>query len=84
MLKVASSTPPTTARSTGVCAWPSIENVTVPVGVPVPEPGATIAVNVTFWPIFAGFDEDERLVVVAVAAAIDGVSTTSSPLLPPV
>ena len=30
----ASSLSPTTARVTGVCAWPSMVKVTVPVGVP--------------------------------------------------
>ena len=66
----------------GVCAWPSIENVTVPVGVPERELGETIAVKVIAWPGFAGLSEDKRLVVVAAAVAvagIDGVSTTSSP-----
>ena len=33
-------------------------NVTVPVGVPVPEAGCTVAVNVTAWPKADGFSEE--------------------------
>ena len=34
VVNCASSAPPTTASGTGVCAWPSMVKVTVPVGVP--------------------------------------------------
>jgi hypothetical protein len=42
--------------------------VTVPVGVPVPPVGVTVAVKVTGWPILLGFTEDASVVVVAVVA----------------
>jgi len=45
---------------------PASENVTVPVGVPVPEAGLTVAVNVTGCPGADGFADDERAVVVMV------------------
>ena len=61
----ASSTPPTTESDTGVCAWPSIVNVTVPVGVPGYDGAVTTAVNVTGWPTVAGFSDDETVVVEA-------------------
>jgi hypothetical protein len=57
----------------GVCAWPSIVNVTVPVGVPVPALGVTVAVNVTRWlklePSGAG-ELSVDVVGVVVAAAL--------------
>ena len=46
---------------------PPSENVTVPVGVPVPEAGLSLAVNLT-CPAADGPADDERAVVVAVAA----------------
>ena len=39
-------------------------NVTVPVGVPVPELGATVAVNITDCPTVDGFAEEIRVVMV--------------------
>ena len=41
------ATPPISCSDTGCCATVSIVNVTMPVGMPVPVVGATIAVNVT-------------------------------------
>ena len=46
------------------------ENVTVPVGVPVPETGRTVAVNVTGCPAADGFADDERAVVVVMAVCV--------------
>ncbi len=65
VLSVASSTPLTTASATGGAARPSIVNVTVPVGVPAPEPAATVAVKVTAWPAVAGSADEVSFVVVA-------------------
>src|SRR5262249_27748249 len=45
------------------------KNVTVPVGVPVPEGPRTVAVNVTACPTLAGFADATRAVVVALWAA---------------
>ena len=56
--------------------------VTVPVGVSVPELGATVAVNVTAWPKLEPAGADELSVVVVVVIAADWVRTTSSPLPP--
>jgi len=39
-------------------------NVTVPVGVPVPETGATVAVTVADWPVTDGFGLEAIVVVV--------------------
>ena len=68
----ASSTPPTTESATGVCAWPSMVNVTVPVGVPWNPAAVTTAVKVTGWPTFEGFDVHDTAVIVA---GRDGVPT---------
>jgi hypothetical protein len=43
--------------------------VTVPVGVPEPPAGATVAVKVTGWPILLGLTEDASVVVVAAMPA---------------
>ena len=48
------SLPPTSAIVTGVCAWPSMVKVTVPVGVPEYDDAATVAVKVTCWPTVDG------------------------------
>src|SRR5215831_13215522 len=58
---------------------PPSENVTVPVGVPVPEAGLTVAVNVTGCPGTDGFADDERAVVV-VAAGLHTPMATLEPL----
>ena len=52
-----------------ICEPPS-ENVTVPVVVPVPEAGLTVAVNVTGCPATDGFADDERAVVVVVVVVV--------------
>ena len=52
-----------------ICEPPS-ENVAVPVGVPVPEAGLTVAVNVTGCPATDGFADDERAVVVVVVVVV--------------
>jgi hypothetical protein len=57
--------PPLLSVAVPICEPPS-ENVTVPVGVPVPEAGLTVAVNVTGCPGADGFADDERDVVVMV------------------
>ena len=59
---------------TGVCAWPSMVNVTVPVGVPWYDGAVTTAVKVTGWPTVDGFADDETAVCVAGNACdADGV-----------
>jgi hypothetical protein len=40
-------------------------NVTFPLGVPFPDVGATVAVNVTESPMFDGFFDETSVVVVA-------------------
>ena len=45
-------------------------NVTDPVGVPLPETRATVAVNVTFWPNVDGLTELATAVVVAIEAGL--------------
>jgi hypothetical protein len=45
---------------------PPSRNVTVPVGVPAPEDGLTVAVNVTCCPRTEGFSEDVSEVVVLI------------------
>jgi hypothetical protein len=62
--KTATSRLPTTWSETGACAVPSIEKVTVPVGVPLPAVGATTAVNVTGWPTVLGLSDELSVVVV--------------------
>lgn len=41
-------------------------NITVPVGVLVPDDGVTLAVNVTDWPSIEGFVDDPTAVVVLI------------------
>jgi hypothetical protein len=48
-----------------IVAAPSL-NVTMPVGVPEPTDGVTVAVNVTIWPQIEGFSDDPSAVLVAV------------------
>ena len=52
-------------------------NVTIPVGVPVPEVGATVAVKVTDWPNTDGSAEELRVVAVGVKGAVLTVSDTA-------
>jgi len=54
--------------------WPS-RNVIEPVGTPVPDCGATVAVNVIAWPEVAYVDEADTVVVVAVGEDSCGVKT---------
>jgi hypothetical protein len=44
--------------------------VTVPVGVPLPETGLTVAVNVTVWPKTDGFNDEVTVVVLPEAISI--------------
>ena len=67
---VASAFPFNTAKSTGDCGFPSMMNVTVPIGVPEPEAGVTIAVNVTACPTVAGLGVTSSCVFVATRAAL--------------
>ncbi len=62
------------------CAWPSMVNVTLPVGVPVPEVGATVAVNVTWSPKVDGFS-DETTVVMVETKGLTVWSGESAPVL---
>ena len=68
MVTIATSTPSTIVSATGACAWPSIVNVTVPPGVPVPAL-ATTAVKVTAWPTVEGLAEAVSRVRVASSGA---------------
>ena len=56
------------------CVAPSL-NATVPVGMPDPDLGATVAVNVIAWPELACMDEADRVVVVAAGEEVCGVKT---------
>ena len=56
--------------------------VTEPVGVPVPDAGLTVAVNVTAWPKTDELSEEVRLVVVAVAALTVSVAAVVVALRP--
>src|SRR5580658_710295 len=56
------------------CVAPSL-NVTVPVGTPDPDFGATAAVNVIACPEVACVDDAERDVVVATGDDVSGVKT---------
>ena len=47
-------------------------NVTVPVGMPDPADGVTVAVNVTVWPQIEGFSEEVSVVEVAAFAESGG------------
>jgi hypothetical protein len=64
---------------------PSVElpsmNVTVPLGVPVPLFGVTVAVNVTDWPRAEGFNEDSSAALVAIFGACCSaeISLTNTP-----
>ena len=57
-----------------ICAAPSLK-VTVPVGLPDPDFGATVAVNVTVCPVVGVVLDAESDVVVAVGVADAGVKT---------
>lgn len=59
------ATPPPLSVPVPSVVAPSL-NVTVPVGVDVPDPGVTVAVNVTLWPKTAGFFEETSAVVVEI------------------
>ncbi len=60
---------------------PSIK-VTVPVGVPEPEEGATVAVKVTLWPTIAGLGEAVSAVVVVAGAVTTGTELLISNTFP--
>src|SRR6185312_5983743 len=62
--KVAWSWPPTIRSGTGRWATPSIVKVTLPVGVPDPLVGATVAVNVTIAPTAEGLADETTVVAV--------------------
>ena len=55
---------PLASRATGACGTLSIENVTVPVGVPLPLVGVTVAVKVTDCPKTDGLEALVKVVVV--------------------
>ena len=57
-----------------ICVAPSL-NVTDPVGVPDPDSGATVAVNVTACPRVICADDAPRDVFVAAGAELAGVKT---------
>jgi hypothetical protein len=60
-----SALPPTSASGKGECAWPSMVNETLPVGMPW-NPGAlTTAVKVTCWPSVDGLADEVTVVMVA-------------------
>ena len=71
-LKVA--TPEVFNVAVASCVAPS-KNVTLPVGVPLPEVGVTVAVNVTLWPEVTCVAETVRVVAVAARVVLAGVNT---------
>jgi hypothetical protein len=75
-------------------AWPELsmpdpmltlpsKNTTEPVGVPVPDVGATVAVNVTACPKLEGLSELITVVVVAVPLVVVTISLRAGEVLPP-
>ena len=81
MVNWAWSLPPTSATVTGVCAWPSMVKVTVPVGVPEYVGADTVAVKVTCWPTVDGSTDDVTVVVDAWRTGPLTVCVGSEPLL---
>ena len=65
---------------TGVCAWPSMVNVTVPVGV-AGTSAETTAVKVTSWPTVDGSMDDVSVVVVGAKTGVFTVCVGSDPPL---
>ena len=59
-----------------ICVPPSLK-VTVPVGVPVPDAGVTVTVNVTLWPKVMLADDEVSDVVVA-AGEVDAAVNTKT------
>ena len=57
-----------------ICARPS-RNVAVPVGAPVPDLGAIVAVKVTLWPVVSCVLDAVTVVIVAAGVAAAGVKT---------
>ena len=76
------SLPPTSATVTGVCAWPSMVKVTVPVGVPEYVGAVTVAVKVTCSPTDDGLTDDARVGVDVLRTGALTVCVGSEPLLP--
>ena len=66
MLKVAA---PLLSGTVPSVAFPSL-NATVPVGVPLPEVGKTVAVKVTDWPNVDGLSDDATAVEVAAGLTV--------------
>jgi hypothetical protein len=62
-------------------ALPSIENCTVPVGVPAPD--ATLAVKLTAWPYVEGFRLEPTVVVVLAVAGFTTWPPLNVPVLEP-
>ena len=61
-------------------ATPLTVNVTMPVGVPLPVGGMTVAVNVTVWPGARGLAEELSVVVVAArSGSISPITIVDSP-----
>ncbi len=74
VVRTASSTPLTTLSGTVVVvALPSMSKTTLPVGVPVPDWGATTAVNVTDWPTVEGLTVEVSVAAVGERALVVGV-----------
>jgi hypothetical protein len=65
------------SATTPNCVWPS-RYVIEPVGTPVPDCGATPAVNVTFWPAVNCVAEARTEVVVAILAGAEIVTDTAA------
>lgn len=57
-------------------------NVTVPVGVPPPDEGVTVALKVTDWPKVDGFSDEVRAVFVPVWVVEIAISKTVPPMVP--
>ena len=73
-LEVVSVAEPEIRFAAPICVAPS-KKVAVPVGVPEPDLGATVAVKVTLWPVSSCVLEADSVVVVAARVADAGVKT---------
>ena len=81
VLKLASFTPLSSTSAEGGSAWPSMVNVTVPVGVPDPLIGATAAVNVMLRPTIDGLLDEVTSVDVGWSDAALTTCVTGAELL---
>ena len=71
------------ARATVFSAVAPSVNVTLPVGVPLPDAGATVSVSVTLVPAVIFVGDALSVLMVAVNAACVTVIVTAADVLPP-